>query len=232
VFVDGSRLPRASVAGEQRMMTIAGLDELLVERAAGVTIETFLARLRDVSIAIAEETARTNRELPSRQRFLQTLEPLGVLEDLESTAEELSLRHMSGLASAIVCPPDRIGMLTALAERHRLALVSNFDHGPTARAVLEREGLLAIFDTVVISEESGFRKPAAEIFLSAAADLGIEPARCLHVGDSHRADVEGAVGAGMRAVWIRPPEVEESSTAETGLGDVRELPAWLEGRGP
>ncbi|MEK8035714.1 MAG: HAD family hydrolase, partial [candidate division NC10 bacterium] len=90
----------------------------------------------------------------------------------------------------------------ALGARHRLAVVSNFDYTPTARLVLEREGIASLFETVVISDAVGWRKPKAVIFETALGALGLGPERALFVGDRADIDVAGAHGVGMQAVWI------------------------------
>ena len=66
---------------------------------------------------------------------------------------------MRELSKAIVFPPHHRAVLTALERRHRLAVVSNFDYTPTARLVLEREGIVDLFDEIVVSDEVGWRKP-------------------------------------------------------------------------
>ena len=62
----------------------------------------------------------------------------------------------------------------------------------------------------MISEDVGIRKPRAEIFHATLRKLGVEPGEALHVGDRLEADVAGAAGVGMEAVWItrraRDPE--------------------------
>ena len=56
------------------------------------------------------------------------------------------------------------------------------------------------------SAEAGAPKPDPAIFRLALARLEVEPARALHVGDSH-ADAEGARAAGMR---FRPAPLAEA----------------------
>lgn len=91
----------------------------------------------------------------------------------------------------------------------RLAVVSNWD----ARLVplLERLGLTAYFDAVLISAEVGFAKPSPEIFAAAVARLGAVPGAVLHVGDNAREDVAGARGAGLAAVRIDRRQVLEEA---------------------
>ena len=46
-------------------------------------------------------------------------------------------------------------------------MVSNFDYSPTCLAILEREGIADLFETIVISDEVGWRKPKPVIFETA-----------------------------------------------------------------
>lgn len=225
VFFDVDRLPRRMVAGERKIVTVAGLDELLAAAAPETTIESFLAALSRASTDIAREKAQDCREVPTRERFRRALLAAGASgADAEAVATIMAERHMSALAEAVVCPPDRARVLERLAARHPLALVSNFDHGPTAHSLLARFALTSYFRAVVVSADVGVLKPAAAIFEVACARLAIDPVRCLHVGDSREADVLGAIAAGMTAVWIG---IGDADPAAGCISDLRELPAWL-----
>lgn len=94
-------------------------------------------------------------------------------------------------------------LLRRLKERgYRVGLLSNWDS--RARSVLKGKRLLALFDGLFISSEIGCEKPDPRAFLAAADALDAPPTRLLHVGDSWREDVCGALDAGCRAVWINP----------------------------
>ena len=81
-----------------------------------------------------------------------------------------------------------------------LAIVSNSE-GRLAELVGEL-GLDDAFSIVIDSGRFGVTKPDPRIFLHAAERLGVAPPDVVHVGDSYEADVAGAIGAGMRAVWF------------------------------
>ena len=112
-----------------------------------------------------------------------------------------------------------------LFRSHRLAVVSNFDYTPTVRHVLAREGIVDLFDSIVISDAVGWRKPKPVIFERALERLGIAPREALFVGDRAEIDVLGARGVGMPSAWINrdaaalpegmsPPEFEIRDLAE------------------
>jgi putative hydrolase of the HAD superfamily len=83
---------------------------------------------------------------------------------------------------------------------------------------------------VADSGQLGMEKPDSPIFHWTAERLGVAPGRVVHVGDSWAADVEGALRAGMRAVWFRaraeralPPEVRR---ADDAAGVLAALAGW------
>ena len=141
VFFDASRLPRALVGGVERPATIANAEELLARLRPSPTIEALIESIRSVSTAFVESAGATYAELSSPDRFKRALGALGVEGDVAEVGEELSRRHMRTLSEAVVCPPDRVALLESLTARKRIALVSNFDHGPTAHPMLLRHGL-------------------------------------------------------------------------------------------
>jgi beta-phosphoglucomutase len=67
--------------------------------------------------------------------------------------------------------------------------------------VLTVLGLERRFGAVVAAEDVAAGKPAPDVFLAAAARLGVPPARCVVVEDAD-AGIEAARRAGMRSVGI------------------------------
>ncbi len=80
-----------------------------------------------------------------------------------------------------------------------LAIVSNSE-GRLAE-LLDEIALAAPFSVVVDSGRFGIAKPDRRIFDHALAALGTPGAHALHIGDSWAADVQGALGAGLDALW-------------------------------
>jgi putative hydrolase of the HAD superfamily len=97
---------------------------------------------------------------------------------------------------------DVLPTLHALRSRGiKLGIISNWDE--RLRPLLRRLWVVDRFETVTISCEAGAGKPAASIFRTAANELGLEPSRILHVGDSFEMDVAGAQAAGFQALHLR-----------------------------
>ena len=91
--------------------------------------------------------------------------------------------------------------LAELSCTHVLALVTN-GASCLQREKLAASGLAGFFAAVVISGDLGVGKPDAAVFAHAVAQLGCHSADAVMIGDSLERDVEGAVAAGLGAVWI------------------------------
>lgn len=82
---------------------------------------------------------------------------------------------------------------------------------------LEADGLTDYFKTVVLSSKVGIRKPNPEIYWEAARRMGVEPSKCVYVGDNPVRDVEGtrAAGYGMFILFYEPAtQAKEPPTGE------------------
>jgi HAD superfamily hydrolase (TIGR01549 family) len=92
----------------------------------------------------------------------------------------------------------KIGLLSNVGQR--MALIR--------RLILEENGILQYFDTIILSVEVGALKPSKEIFDIALREIGIKtPAKVMHVGDSLIEDVRGARNAGLIPVLFDPLEL-------------------------
>jgi len=92
-------------------------------------------------------------------------------------------------------------VLTRLRESGRgTGIISNWD--PSARKVLKDCHIDDLLDPVIVSCEVGAAKPSEKIFRIALEKAGVEPSRCLYVGDNYYDDAAGAAMVGMKAVII------------------------------
>jgi phosphoglycolate phosphatase len=91
-------------------------------------------------------------------------------------------------------------LVESLQQRLPLVVVTN-KPTPLARAVLEAAGLHSFMVGVYGGDRPALRKPAPDLLLQAAADLGIAPSRLLMTGDS-TLDVRAAHAAGCPAALV------------------------------
>jgi len=86
------------------------------------------------------------------------------------------------------------------AQGIELGIISNFDS--RLFTLLRGLGIDQLFDTVTISSLAQAAKPSPKIFQLALEKHAVDPEEALHVGDSLRDDVEGAIKAGLHAVLL------------------------------
>jgi putative hydrolase of the HAD superfamily len=94
-------------------------------------------------------------------------------------------------------------------------------------------GLVDAFDVLVIAEEVRLAKPDPEIFQVACERLGVAPQQAAHVGDRLDVDAEGALDAGLSAVWLDRGRTRCATLAGTPrpgvhvINDLLELPGLV-----
>ncbi len=115
---------------------------------------------------------------------------------------------------------DVSAVVTELSKRgYKLGIIANTITETEIPDWLETDGLTEYIDTVVLSSKVGIRKPNPEIYLEAAHRIGVEPDRCVYVGDNPVRDVEGAQGAGyaMSIILVEPNTLKK----EPPRGDIK-----------
>lgn len=115
-----------------------------------------------------------------------------------------------------ICSTEYIGLYPGVIETLeklkksgcRLWLLSNAQRVFTEYE-LRALGLLEQFDRIYISSDFGFRKPDARFFRTLIENEGLEPHKCLMIGNDRETDIAGAKAAGLATVYmhtnITPP---------------------------
>ncbi len=114
--------------------------------------------------------------------------PAGWEPAIRTSLEALPELAATGLTLAVVSTSD--GTVEA---RLAAAAVAQVGPGPGVR-------LAAAIDSAVV----GIEKPDPRIFELAMAVCGVRPEAAVHVGDSRRTDVAGALAAGIRPLHLDP----------------------------
>lgn len=208
------RLPLIHIDGEVIRSTTAVVYPLFAERYTQISLETFYRAFRESFDEAARLREEEQREVSAHERFHLFFHKLqiAVTPETDPFLSSLLDAHMGCLADAVHAPPERVELLEWLRPRYQLGLISNFDHGPTARQILDRTGMTSLFDLILISDELGQRKPHAAIFEMACRALRIRPQEAIFIGDSPGIDVAGAKAVGMAVIWLnrRGEHLDES----------------------
>jgi len=123
--------------------------------------------------------------------------------------------------------------LKTLSNTYSLGLVSNFTYAPIIHAGLRKLRLNPYFDSMLVSQDVGWRKPHPQIFEEALKRLKRGAIETVFVGDSPIEDIQGAKNVGMKAIFI-PSQfftLEDAKNAlqqpDIVLNDLCELPRIL-----
>ena len=93
-------------------------------------------------------------------------------------------------------------LLRETSTDHRLGLISNFTYAPVIHAALRKLEINRYFNAILISEETGWRKPNAKIFREALRRLQAKAEETVYIGDSPLEDIKGAKTTGMKTVFV------------------------------
>ena len=135
------------------------------------------------------------------ERRLQRLASEVKVDLAQSVALSAIERSIDVWHDYVQIDPSAREILATIGQSRSLALVSNFDYAPYVHELMIRLELAPLFDTILVSDAVGVKKPHPGIFEQALQRLSLSPGETIHVGDSQE-DVEGAIGAGIRPVWI------------------------------
>lgn len=98
--------------------------------------------------------------------------------------------------------------------------------------LLQATGLADRCGSLVCPDQVSHGKPHPEPLLKACAQMGVEPTRCVYIGD-HLRDIQAGRAAGMRTVaalygYLPPGDDPEQWEADFTIENVAALRPWLE----
>jgi HAD superfamily hydrolase (TIGR01509 family) len=97
--------------------------------------------------------------------------------------------------------PGALALLQALRPHYRIGIITNNRTAEQADK-LHFLGMTELVDALITSEDVGVPKPDPRIFQAALQQLEAQPAETVLVGDNWHADVLGALGMGIRPLWL------------------------------
>ncbi|QQS19433.1 HAD family phosphatase [Candidatus Saccharibacteria bacterium] len=130
--------------------------------------------------------------------IIETFELDYQVDELIALSRKAYMQHLNNL-SALPSIPGAVKLVKSLAAAgHPLALASS---ASAARIdlFLKKLGLKRYFPVIACGDDVEHSKPAPDIFLLAAARLGVDPANCVVVEDAENG-VQAAKTAGMKCI--------------------------------
>jgi HAD superfamily hydrolase (TIGR01509 family) len=142
-----------------------------------------------------------------------------LLADVDAVRAPLYADHLEAFPDAVATVQalalDGIPLGVASSSRRRLLIEK-----------LERFDLLRYFAAIVGGDEVDRGKPAPDVFLAAANQLGVAPKHCLVVEDA-AAGAEAAVSAGMRVVIVHREGELIAGYASVSTIDATLIRSWM-----
>lgn len=149
--------------------------------------------------------------------------------DLKLFWEDMLQDYIEGFKNHCVPFENLTSMLDELKSNNiRLGMITN-GKGQFQLDSIKALGIEQYFDTILISELEGLRKPDRAIFEKALAQLNARAENSLFVGDHPDHDIKAAKNCGMATAWKRD---EYWSTAESDfiIEDLGEIPGLIHNR--
>lgn len=199
------RLPTADIDGVEVKSTSMEVYKVFQKFHKDLDFKDFYVAFIESYTEFEKNKRKNYKEYHNRERFELMISKMNTKtysHPEKLLVDEMVLVHMKNIANAMEFPKENRDTLNTLRSKYKLAVISNFDHAPTAYGILERFDIRNLFERIFISIEVGWRKPKADIFLSAFNFLEIGPEEAIFVGDNFEADVVGSKAVGMEVVWI------------------------------
>lgn len=84
------------------------------------------------------------------------------------------------------------------------------------------------FDSILISEREGIRKPETEIFSRCLEQMKVEPEEAVYIGDHPENDIKAASKLGLKTIWIENDVYEEPDMADFTVGTLSQISNVIE----
>lgn len=139
-----------------------------------------------------------------RRRIAAIMRHVGIdaVPDDAATLDALFLDYLAVYAESWRAFDDVLGSLKRLRDTGLALGVLTNGNREQQEDKLRRVGLSDAFDVVLCMNDVPEAKPSPLAFGALADRLGVPAESVVYVGDHLDYDVAGAIGAGMRAVWL------------------------------
>ena len=167
---------------------------------------------------------KINKETLRQTRFKKTFLDLGVHPDVVPLAFEDDYVKLGPYKTNLF--PHAHETLAYLQSKYTLHLISNGFKESTEIKV-SSTNLSGYFQNVIISEVVGVNKPDPLIFQHAVELAGTTKNESIMIGDSIEADIRGALGFGMDAIYFNPFNLGKPADVPVQITHLKELTLML-----
>lgn len=205
--------PEHMARARQALAALVGTDE---------DPQAFYARLEERYKAYRKWAFENTREAPEAELWTRWLAPEFPAERIAPQGVELTFQFRQAMGRRVVVEHGKEVVEELDRRGYTLGIISNVITSREIPDWIEADGFAPYFKSVVLSSVLGIRKPDPAIYLEAARLAGVDPSRCVYVGDNLKRDVTGtrAAGFGGVVILISPEELAEAVITEENRPDV------------
>lgn len=158
------------------------------------------------------------------------------LPELEPEALDRVLKKLYSISEVCWKPmPGHQSILQELqAEGYRIGLISNAGDADNVKRLIDKADIEPYLDPIFVSAAEGIRKPDVRLFEMVLRLWELQPDQAVMVGDSLRADIQGAKNAGMHSIWLTAAADSPANHADAGIivpeataNQLRDVPALI-----
>jgi len=167
---------------------------------------------------------KIDRDTLRNKRFEFTFDDLGI--------EEVALSNFLSEEYIRIAPyktnlfPDTHEVLTYLKEKYVLHIITN-GFVETQFKKMNSSQLTDYFSEIIISEQTGFKKPDPNIFIHAIEKANTNADESLMIGDNLDVDIAGARSANIDQVYFNPNKVAHTHRSTYEISSLIELKDFL-----
>jgi len=118
----------------------------------------------------------------------------------DEVISQLAIDYIEHLSDFNHLIPDTLNVLDFLKSKYKMHIITN-GFKEVQKRKLEKSNLIHYFETVTISEDVGEKKPHKLIFNHALKVANANVENSIMIGDNFNADILGALGVGMKAIY-------------------------------
>ncbi len=163
----------------------------------------------------------TMREATEAELWTKWLAPEYPRELILKNAVELTIEFRNKDGRRVVAKNGVQSIKDLYQNGYKLGIISNLVTSREIPDWLEHDHLTKYFGAVLLSCVEGIRKPDPKLSRMACEKLGVEPDRCVYIGDNLKRDVEGTrlAGFGMFVLCTTPEKLKKEVITDENRPD-------------
>ncbi|MDT0345799.1 HAD family hydrolase [Streptomyces litchfieldiae] len=182
---------------EEYKALIVDWDGTLVD-SQPLNLRSLAAALAGHGVTLRKEWYRARLGTSGEELLAELGVPVESVPAILTACGDLIVREVAALPTF----PTVVGWVKRARAAGLPRAVASGGGGQVVRTGLQATGLAPLFEAVVTREAVPRGKPAPDLFLAAARQLGVAPERCLAIEDADEG-LAAAAAAGMDAVDVR-----------------------------